>query len=230
MGFSLVPIDSTIIQNHVSIVFKGDPKPTGDGFPLGGDQPLPLQFPPKITDDTKTANWNDIDVQSYEPLPIYKGSAARRITIECVYIVTGAANGNKATNGFNGSSAGGVQAGGNISQGTNWSTKYIAQVTKQVKAYFYRSIAAGDNIPIVKIRFYNHVGEGSGGPEGSFRLTDVNISHGETLINDREGVFPLFTKVRMTALLVTQIRAGDETAKQPKLDVAVPQKPKKQWY
>ncbi len=229
MGFSLAPIDTTIIGNHVSIVFKNDPKPQGDGFPLGGGTPLPLQFPPKITDDTKTANWNDIDLGTYEPLPIFKGSSARRITIECVYIVTGSANG-RMGNGA-GSSFGGPTVGGSISSGNQWNTKFIAQVTKQVKAYFYRSIAAGDNIPILNVRFYNHVGEGSGGPEANFRLTDVNITHGETLINDSQGVFPLFTKIRMTALLTTQLRTGDDTnGNVPKFDVAVAPKPKAQWY
>lgn len=225
MGFLLADIDSTIVKNHVSIVFKNSPKPEADGFPLGGDQPLPLQFPPKITDDSKSANWNDIDQFSYEPIPIFKGASPRRITVEIVYIVTGASNGQKSIGG----SDPGVQVGGPAGgSASSWSTRYIAQITKQVKAYFYRSIGTGEDLPIVKMRFYNHIGEGSGGPEASFRLSDVQISHGETLINDSEGVFPLFTKIRMTALLTTQIQSGNE--KDPKLQANVPQAPKKQWY
>lgn len=226
MSFSLIPIDSTIISNHVSIVFRTDPAPESEGFPLG-EMPLPLQFPPKITDDSKTANWNDIDQCTYEPIPIFKGSSARRITIEIVYIVTGSALPGQTSGGTVGRAAG-VATGAGAGTSNAWTTEYIAKCTKQIKAYFYRSIAAGKNIPVVLIRFYNHVGSGSSGPQAAFRLTDVGITHGETLINDSQGVFPLFTKVRMTALLTTQTKTGDEV--KPKFDVNVPAKPKAVWY
>lgn len=171
--FELLPFDRTL-TDAVEIVFKIDDNDPVQGLPLG-ETPLPLQFPPRITSETKSADWNEIYKGSWEPQAIWKGASARKITLELTYIVDGA----------------------------QFGTQEIATITKQVKGYFYRAIPEDSNsIPRMTLKMYNHVGEEL---PGDFRLHEVNITHGESIIQDGDGVFPLLTKIIMTASLTTQI-------------------------
>jgi len=189
MPFILQSVDNELIKK-VSIKIISDPEPVS-GLPNGED--VKFQFPPRITDDTKSANWEEKDKFTFEPYPVWMGSTPRKITIELMYIVTG----------------------------REFTTAKIARTTKQLKAYFYRSVAKGSvDIPIVKIKFYDHV---KGGRNATFRLTDINITHGDTIISDDEGQFPLLTKIRIGAVLTTN--AGD-VWDIPKL----PSAPIQDWY
>jgi hypothetical protein len=176
MAFELAAIDSALAQS-VQLNFVEAPDPVS-GFP-GGAGLLPLQFPPRIVSDTKSADWMETFKASFEPILTYKGAAARKISIEIIYIVDG----------------------GQFTAAT------IAIHTKKVKGYFYRNLQGGKAIPIVKIKFYDHVGKTI---PADFRLIDVNISHGETIIQDKDGVFPLMTKIAITAALTTQIEQNQE--------------------
>ena len=170
MGFELLPFDASLAAS-VEITFSDDP-PTSNGLPL---EKIPLQFPPRITSDSKSADWTEIPKGSWEPQAIWKGASARRITLEITYIV----------------------------DGTDFKALEIATITKTFKGYFYRAIPEGDNkIPIMKLKMYDHIGEEM---PGDFRLHNVNITHGETIINDGDGVFPLLTKITLEASLTTQI-------------------------
>ena len=170
MTFELAGIDKAL-ANAVQINFVNDPTPVS-GFP-GGPGLLKLQFPPRIVSDVKTADWKEDNKFSYEPILTFQGSAARKITIEIVYIV----------------------------DGQEFTAQTIAILTKKVKGYFYRTIKGGKGIPIVKMKFYAHAGQTI---PADFRLIDVNITHGETIIKDKDGVFPLMTKMTITAALTTQ--------------------------
>lgn len=180
MAFTLIQFDQDL-ANAVSIEFVAQPDPIS-GFPSGpggGSGRLDLQFPPKITSDSKSANWQEENKGSYEPLLIWLGSNARKVTIELTYIV----------------------------DGNQFTTAAIANITKVVKAYFYREIQDNKNIPIVKMLMYNHMDPNS---SADFRLLDANISHGETIIQDGSGQFPLLTKITINAALVTQVRGKQE--------------------
>jgi hypothetical protein len=142
MAFSLIPYDQTLID-AVKIEFQPTPQPIS-GYPgasntqvqagndFGGvafdSLDLPLQFPPRITSDSKSAIWQENDKGSFEPLLVFFGSHARKVTIEVVYIADG-----------------------------NFTTEDIANATKTVKAYFYAGIQDNDPVPVVKIVFYNHM-------------------------------------------------------------------------
>lgn len=188
MPFRLANIDRQISE-QVSIVFRTNP-PAAAGFPLGGSK-LPLQFPPRITDDTKSANWQETNVASYEPIAIWQGSLPRKIGIEITYIAAGG----------------------------QFTPSKIAEITRQVKAYFYRSLRDGALVPVVEIKMYEHVTDGN----ALFRLLDASFSFSETLIRDGGNIFPLMTKVKMNAALITNI---DEKQDIPGLSNA----PKAGWY
>lgn len=161
----------TALASAVQIDFVNNPAPVS-GFP-GGAGLLKLQFPPRIVSDTKSADWKEDPKFSYEPIVLFQGSAPRKISMEIVYIVDGG----------------------------QFTASTIAILTKKIKGYFYRTIKGGSAIPIVKIRFYDHVGKTI---PADFRLLDVNIAHGETLIKDKDGIFPLMTKITINAALTTQ--------------------------
>jgi hypothetical protein len=200
MAFQLQSIDRELASTkHASIILVTHPLPVS-GFPFGGGFPLPLQFPPRVTDDTKAAIWNETEVASYEPLAIWMGSNPRRVSIELTYIVTGS---------------------------DKFTAKYISLITKQLKAYFYRSIKDLENIPLARMHIYDHFG-GSDGP-ADFRLLDIGISHGDTIIKDGTGAFPLLTKIKINAALVTKI--GGASVGSPKQNVpGLRDKPPTDWY
>lgn len=185
--FSLSGADNSIVR-EVKMKILSSPDIVS-GLPVGED--VKFQFPPKITDDTKTANWQDDDKASFEPLVTWMGSGARRITIDITYVVTGG----------------------------QWTTKTISEITRQFKAYFYRTIQSGKNVPIIKLKMYEHLPQ-----EADFRLHDVGISYGETLIQDEAGsIFPLLTKIKLSASLITQVV---NKQKVPNLKSTPPQ----EWY
>lgn len=193
--FSLQQFDESLIK-LVSFEIITDPV---NGFAEPGSGKIPFQFPPRIVDDSKALRWEEHDQWTFEPVVIFKGSDARKITIEATYIVTGATAG-----------------------GYKYSPANIAALVRNVKAYAYP--ASRNTVPIVKIKFYDQVGDG-----GTFRLTDISINHGETLITDSGSTFPLMTKVKVTAALITQIGSpldADDKQNIPEL----PDHPLIPWY
>lgn len=175
MTFELTPFDRTLAQ-AVQIVFSDNPE-TASGLPLG-ESPLPLQFPPRIVSDSKTADWQETFKGSWEPQAVWKGSTARKVTVEITYIVDGA----------------------------QFTAGKIALYTKQCKGYFYRTIT--DSVPVVRMKFYSHVGTSI---PGDFRLLDVTVTHGDgAIIQDTDGTFPLLTKIAMTGALITTIDRKQE--------------------
>lgn len=46
-----------------------------------------FQFPPVIGSDEKSINWDEKNIHSYEPIAIFMGSDARKISIEAEYVV-----------------------------------------------------------------------------------------------------------------------------------------------
>lgn len=219
--FELTKIDRDLAEN-VSIFFVEEPSPVSlrklknpfkfttastnavatidkSGFPTGPGRLL-LQFPPKIISDGKSADWKEEPRASYEPLVIWQGASARRITIELTYIIDGGI--------FN--------------------AAMVALLTKKIKGYFYRDIQSTGGIiqiPLLMLQFYDHVGKKQA---AAFRMLDVGITHGDTIIRDAGnfrvgapnsasglpikvsgeqflGTFPLLTKITMNCALVTRV-------------------------
>lgn len=187
MAFMLNPIDQSVNDGAI-IVIRHQPDAVS-GFP-SGDEKIPIQFPPRITDDTKSANWQENGVASYEPIAIWQGSLPRKISIELTYIVTGG----------------------------QFTTISIAKIAQHFKAYFYRSIK-DTTAPVAEITIYNHMTD----PGSTWRLLDVSVSHGETIMKDDAGIFPMMTKIKVSAALMTNI---DKKMNIPNL----PDKPQVGWY
>lgn len=183
--FRLNSIDTDIAQS-VTIKFSDQPSPV-DGWPSVGTT-VPIQFPPKITDDGKSGLWSEHNVKDQEPVVIYDGASPRKLGVEFTYVVTGG----------------------------EFTTTKIADICRQFKAYFYRALK-DTRMPIVYVSLYNSVGD-----EGTFRMLNVSISHGDTLILEG-GTFPLLTKIKVDLALVTNI---DSKMKIQDL----PDKPRVEWY
>jgi hypothetical protein len=187
MPFQLSSIDNQVNEEALIELIR-DPNPVS-GF-IGDATRVPIQFPPHVIDDTKSANWTEEPIATFEPLAIWTGSLPRKISVELTYIVTG----------------------------KSFSTLSIPIICQNFKAYFYRSIQS-TTIPIVKMKIYNHMTS----PGSTWRLLDVGISHGETIINDGSGTFPLLTKIKFGAALVTNIDGKMKLQNLPK-------KPLSSWY
>jgi hypothetical protein len=187
MGFLLNGIDSDI-NDAATISIKHQPKAVS-GFP-SGDEKIPIQFPPRITDDSKSSLWREQPSRSFEPFAIWDGAGPRKISVELTYIVTGG----------------------------QFTTKSIAEIAQHFKAYFYRSVEDG-LVPVVEMTIYNHMTS----PSSTWRLFDVNVSHGETIIKDSAGIFPLMTKIKVNAALITNINGKANIPNLPKA-------PEVGWY
>jgi hypothetical protein len=185
--FSFNEIDNKL-NLSVKIVISPKPDPVSGMPSIFSNGDVPIQFPPRITDDSKSAIWDIQQVKQFEPISIFHGSEARRIGIEFTYVVTG---------------------------GT-YTTSYIANICHLFKAYFYRPVSA--QMPIVTVHLYDHVGPGA-----TFRMNSVSVSHGDTIIKDGSGTFPLLTKIKADMALSTNI--------EKKLNInGLPDKPEVEWY
>jgi len=119
MAFVLTKADQNAIGN-VSI--KGNPS----GFILNSSN---LQFPPTITKDSKSANWNTIDAMSYEPIAFFKSGNPRDLGLEFQWVIGG-----------------------------KWTPDFVHEITDKVKSYFYTCYQGGNMVdyPIVEInKLYN---------------------------------------------------------------------------
>lgn len=198
MGFELQGFDQDLVK-AVSFEILVNPV---SGFEVGGSGKIPFQFPPRIMEDTKSIRWEEENKRTYEPIAIFMGSDARKISIEATYIVTGGSVNNYKFDAFG-----------------------VAAITKNIKAYGYPKSA--NTAPILRLNMYEQV-EGGG---ATFRITDISFSHGETLISTGGAIsftFPLLTKVKIGAALFTKIGSpsGDKKQDVPTL----PQTPIAGWY
>ena len=174
---------------------------------LGGTK-VQFQFPPIIKSDSKSFNWNEIDIKNIEPMATFQGAKARVIDLKWVYVVTG-------------------QSG--------WSAKKISDMVKSIRGFFYQQIMAqfaGDNPPavtpeastggppkpvnnyakslIVRFNAYNVVGIGTQDGQIAFRSEGVDITHSDVIIDDNSGTYPLKTELSMKLKLWTQGEGADK--------------------
>jgi hypothetical protein len=114
MAFTLAKADKDAI-GQVNITGKPS------GFSLNSGN---LQFPPTITKDSKSANWQTTDLMSYEPLAFFKSANPRDLGLEFQWVVGG-----------------------------QWSPEKVHKTIDDVKKYFYTCYmgSAFQEYPIVEI-------------------------------------------------------------------------------
>jgi hypothetical protein len=119
MPFILADIDQKAIGQ---VQIKGNPS----GFTLNSGN---LQFPPIVTKDSKSGNWETKDSSSYEPIAYLKSSNPRNLGLKFEWVVGG-----------------------------QWTPDRIHKTIDDVKKYFYMVYLAkfDDNYPAVEItKLYN---------------------------------------------------------------------------
>lgn len=224
MPFELAESDKFITES-VRVIFPREPKLAGGEGDIGDflDIPFPFQFPPRVTTDSKTANWDEHDKITYEPIAIYRGSQARKLTIEAEYILTGSNVGTGSSSPIN-----------------RWGGEEIARLVQAAKSYFYRSVqsvlgggADGEGAfgPAIKIlNLYGAVRQVTDEVGSTWRLSSVDATYSDTLVIDNQSYWPLKTKLVISCMSYTQL--ADEGASDFKLAKLgnLASKPTPQWY
>lgn len=148
-------------------LIRADQKLIDNVYVQLGKRPIKFQFPPKITSDCKSGNWDEISIYNFEPFALFMGASARTFSLQWSYIVT---NQNK------------------------WSAEQVANEVKGVRDYFYKQAMSKEMI--VKLRIYNVVGQ-SGPSDVTFRGDSLDVSHSESLVMDNNIVYPLKTDLSL---------------------------------
>lgn len=143
-----------------------------------------FQFPPRITGDSKRAEWKEIPIASYEPLAYWMGADARKISLQFEYIVTARSN-----------------------AGTSkWAINYINDQLKKLKSYFYTTVTQGiDKYPLVRLNLYDYSPKAESGTErlGTWRMFDIDIKPDGPILLDGSNSFHLKHVVTTNLALVT---------------------------
>lgn len=207
MAFEINEIDKNLVEG---IIFKLDRDTVGlprDGAISVGDKGagvIPFQFPPRITGDSKDNKWTDIhNTHAWEPVKMWEGSNARRITLQAIYVATGS-----------------------TINGVSWTPANVALVTRAYKQYFYSQ--PGDRVfPAVELKMYEHVPQSAQG-NAKFRMMNVNIKPGSEIIVVEGAIFPLRVEVDITLEQTTRIVKDDGEAKLEHGNL--PDFPPQDWY
>lgn len=151
---------------------------------VGGDTLLPttgvlleFQYPPMISTETKSSNWSSEGhaTVAWEPITIWKGATAKKITFKAEYIVTGGL----------------------------WTANRIDTILKEFKRINYGSTKAIGVIPNFRINLYNTViGEGA---QFKVRDVNVNYSDTLVVDRESQQTYPLKSELTFSADLVTRI-------------------------
>lgn len=153
-----------------------------------------FQFPPTIPSDGKSAEWEEINVRTYEPLALYMGNNARKFELKWTYIVTGKSSPN----------------------GGPWTAKYISEMVKKVRGHFYNVM--GSDV-VVLFSAYDVIGSMSAKtPPFSFRAESMNATQSETMISDGPNgfIYPLRTDITMSMKMWTTLQ-DENSAKRANL-------------
>jgi hypothetical protein len=139
-------------------------------------KPIPIQFPPRITSETKNPTWDEEPIFSYEPIAIFKGSEARKLNVEIKYVVT-SANG-------------------------EFNPDNIANICRSIKSYAYNIGTDSEKaFPTVTVS-WPRILPG----KCACRLTDLNIEYSEAMVGgSSSGFFPLVTTITFALHVVTKI-------------------------
>lgn len=134
---------------------------------------LDLQFPPKITTDSKQANWQEDHRFGYEEYAKWMGALARKINVELNYVMWG-----------------------------TWDQTRISDQVRKIKQHLYVSgIGVEDKVPFIFISGWKIVE--ATGKLPAFRLMDVAIEYSREYIGSGNNYWPLHTKINLQCKLFT---------------------------
>jgi len=136
---------------------------------------VPLQFPPKITSDSKSANWNESHHHGFEELSLYYGSFARKVNLELNFVLWG-----------------------------EWDWAKISKSVRAIKYHLYvggGENAIGDKMPFFFVKGWRVI-DGESKPP-SFRLMNVGVEYSREYVGSGVNYWPLHTKVNMECKLFT---------------------------
>ena len=189
--------DQTLLyKDSISLCFMdaGDPQFDGQvrSADVGGKKErwvyLWFQFPPRVTNDTRKANWKEkTDVAATtEPIVLYASSSPREIGLNFTYIYNNE-----------------PRVGG----GGKWDANLIQRQLRLVRGYFHR---VEDILEQRNLAIWLHLWGIGGAEELTFRMTNIDVKYSETLIWDpstdpnAKNAFPFKTDVTITLLSWTQ--------------------------
>lgn len=172
-----------------------------------------FQFPPVVKGDTKSANWQTEDQASFEPVAIFRGSNARKLSLQWEYVVVSRTN-----------------------SGTlKWTIDRITKSLRNLKSYFYITVQEGiATFPLVQLKLFEYAPL-SGDKNSTWRMNSVNITPSGPIISSNGLRLQLKHTVTAELELVTQnnpilSRGADGTdAKNPSQDLPKGSEIKK-WF
>lgn len=145
---------------------------------------IPLQFPPKITSEGKSANWQEDMFYGYEEYARWMGSRARKLNIEIDFVVWG-----------------------------TWDQDKIRSSVRDIKKHLYVSgQGVEDKVPFMFISGWQVIK--ADGRRPAFRLMDVDIQYSKEMVGSGNDYWPLKTTVKLGVKLFTMVGSiGEEAPK-----------------
>lgn len=203
MAFELAPADIDAL-NQVEIHIPGVQDENISGTPTERGRELSgivlnnrnLMFPPKVTKDSKSAEWKEWTSGSFEPAKWYVQSKPKQIGLEFEWIL------------------------GSYGQGKFFTPRSLRQTLSGIKAFFYGPFFGGKRRTYPAVFIYalyaiiprNQLSHGNGKP-AAFRIMDVNVSYSDQLakIENIDGSMewhPLHTKLTMNLEGASQLEGA----------------------
>lgn len=133
-----------------------------------------LQFPPKILSDGKSSNWQEDHRYGYEEFALWRGSFARKVSIEIIYLVW-----------------------------ASWTVEKIEEEVLKIKEHLYVSRPGVlDKVPFFSLEGYRVVDATKKTPK--FRLMDVSIENSREYVGKGVNHWPLKTTINLSCKLITR--------------------------
>jgi hypothetical protein len=197
MAFQLLPVDQQIASNCLLILLgktgKGGKVDAAQGQAIvtggGGanSQTIEFQFPPKVTSDSKSGEFETVKAAGLPPQAVFKSAGPRKISLRWEYVVTHSNNG--------------------------WTVDRISANVRKIRGYFNLGFVQGQQDLTTEnfiIYFkYGAFGKGNAQYEGfqapcaTFYCESVDVKHSDTLVypfEDPDSIYPLKTEVSLTLI------------------------------
>jgi hypothetical protein len=147
---------------------------------------IDLQFPPKITSDSKSAVWQETHHKGYEELALWMGAKARDISIELNYVVWG-----------------------------KFTIEKIRTICQDIKLHLYvgvdptdggNVVPSQDKYPFISISGWKVLDASKGRP--NFRVTSVNLTYSREYVGFGNDCWPQHTKIDLKCKLISSAGAA----------------------
>jgi len=193
MAFQLTKADESALS-QVEIIVDGSA--AGQEIKLNSSN---LMFPPTVTKDSKTANWIESTVGSYEPFKFYEQSQSRQLGIEFEWV----------TGGY---------------KKDAFKAAKLHQTISKIKSYFYGVYFGGikNRYPVVTIiQLYEIIPRAvealadTTARGATFRLMNVDIKYSREMTKVDDLWYPLHVKLSMNLESASQLGSEDPNVKTP---------------